>query len=102
VIDEEKAILTDTTVRDDDSEIVAMIKELLDTRIRPSVQDDGGDVIYMGYVDGVVFLKMQGSCHSCPSSTRTLQGGIERMFKHWIPEIQVSPPNRNTLANLEE
>jgi hypothetical protein len=59
VIDEEKAILTDTTVRDDDSEIVAMIKELLDTRIRPSVQDDGGDVIYMGYVDGVVFLKMQ-------------------------------------------
>jgi Fe-S cluster biogenesis protein NfuA len=78
----------DTQVRPEDDEVVQMIKELLDTRIRPSVQDDGGDIQYMGYVDSVVFVKMQGSCSGCPSSSATLKGGIERMFKHWIPEIQ--------------
>eukprot|EP00029_Vermamoeba_vermiformis_P010847 TRINITY_DN5811_c0_g1_i1.p1 TRINITY_DN5811_c0_g1~~TRINITY_DN5811_c0_g1_i1.p1 ORF type:complete len:316 (-),score=67.41 TRINITY_DN5811_c0_g1_i1:88-1035(-) len=78
----------DTQVRPEDDEVVQMIKELLDTRIRPSVQDDGGDIQYMGYVEGVVFVKMQGSCSGCPSSSATLKGGIERMFKHWIPEIQ--------------
>lgn len=70
-----------------DAEIVAQIKELLDTRIRPAVAGDGGDIIFRGYRDGVVSLKMQGSCAGCPSSTATLKHGIENMLKHYIPEV---------------
>jgi len=71
-----------------DSEIVAQIKELLDTRVRPAVAQDGGDIIFHGYEEGVVFLHMQGSCAGCPSSTATLKHGIENMLRHYVPEIQ--------------
>ena len=71
-----------------DSEIVTQIKELLDTRVRPAVAQDGGDIIFHGFEDGVVFLHMQGSCSGCPSSTATLKNGIENMLRHYVPEVQ--------------
>ena len=71
----------------EDSEIVTQIKELLDTRVRPAVAQDGGDIIFQGYEDGVVFLHLQGSCSGCPSSTATLKMGIENMLKHYVPEV---------------
>tara|TARA_B100000579_G_scaffold197286_1_gene161232 strand:+ start:1056 stop:1622 length:567 start_codon:yes stop_codon:yes gene_type:complete len=77
---------------DDDSEIVKQIKELLDTRVRPAVAMDGGDIIYNDFNDGVVYLKMQGACSGCPSSTATLKMGIENMLKHYIPEVQEVRP----------
>lgn len=70
-----------------DQEIAEQIKDLLDTRIRPAVAGDGGDIIFRGYRDGVVSLKMQGACAGCPSSTATLKHGIENMLKHYIPEV---------------
>ncbi|CAL5375420.1 unnamed protein product [Camellia sinensis] len=71
-----------------DSEIVAMIKELLETRIRPAVQDDGGDIEYRGFDPdtGIVKLRMQGACSGCPSSSVTLKSGIENMLMHYVPE----------------
>lgn len=78
---------SDTAFDEDDDEVVLMIKELLDTRIRPAVQEDGGDIIYKGFEEGVVMLQMQGSCASCPSSTATLHGGVERMLMHYVPEV---------------
>ncbi|XP_076275905.1 NFU1 iron-sulfur cluster scaffold homolog, mitochondrial-like [Rhynchophorus ferrugineus] len=77
----------DTQINDDDDETVQMIKELLDTRIRPTVQEDGGDIIFMGYEDGIVKLKMQGSCSSCPSSVVTLKNGVQNMLQFYIPEV---------------
>jgi len=77
---------------EDDSEIVKQIKELIDTRVRPAVAMDGGDIIYNDFEDGVVFLKMQGACSGCPSSTATLKMGIENMLKHYIPEVQEVRP----------
>jgi len=77
----------DTEIYDDDDDTVAMIKELLDTRIRPTVQEDGGDIVYMGFEDGVVLLKMQGSCTSCPSSIVTLKNGVQNMLQFYIPEV---------------
>ncbi len=71
----------------EDSAIDAQIKELLDTRVRPAVAQDGGDIIYRGFEDGVVYLHMQGSCAGCPSSTATLKSGIENMLRYYIPEI---------------
>jgi len=71
-----------------DSEVVQMIKELLDTRIRPAVQGDGGDIEYRGFENGIVKLKLQGSCRSCSSSTITLKNGIENMMCHYIPEVK--------------
>ena len=71
----------------DDDEIVTQIKELLDTRVRPAVAMDGGDIVYHGFEDGIVFLHMQGACAGCPSSTATLKMGIENMLKHYIPEV---------------
>ena len=65
----------------DDSDIVKQIKELLDTRVRPAVAMDGGDIIYNNFEDGIVYLKMQGACSGCPSSTATLKMGIENMLK---------------------
>lgn len=67
--------------------MVQMIKELLDTRIRPTVQEDGGDIVFMGYEDGIVKLKMQGSCSSCPSSIVTLKNGVQNMMQFYIPEV---------------
>ena len=79
----------DTLPDDDDSEIVSMIKELLDTRIRPTVMEDGGDIIYVSYDEatGAVKLQLQGSCRNCPSATVTLKSGIENMLKFYIPEV---------------
>lgn len=72
----------------EDDEITAQIKELLDTRVRPAVAQDGGDIVFEGYEDGIVYLHMQGSCSGCPSSTATLKHGIENMLRYYIPEIQ--------------
>ncbi|KAG1651052.1 NFU1 iron-sulfur cluster scaffold, mitochondrial [Nymphon striatum] len=78
---------SDSVIDPADSETVQMIKELLDTRIRPTVQEDGGDVVFMGFKDGVLQLKMQGSCTGCPSSSVTLKNGIENMMQFYIPEV---------------
>jgi Fe-S cluster biogenesis protein NfuA len=72
---------------EDDDEIVAQIKELLDTRVRPAVAQDGGDIIFQDFREGVVYLHMQGSCSGCPSSTATLKMGIENLLKHYVPEV---------------
>jgi Fe-S cluster biogenesis protein NfuA len=72
----------------DDQEIVEQIKELLDTRVRPAVAGDGGDIIFRGYRDGIVRLHMQGACSGCPSSSATLRHGIENMLRHYVPEVQ--------------
>lgn len=71
----------------EDSAIVSQIKELLETRVRPAVARDGGDIVFEDFADGIVFLRMQGACAGCPSSTATLKVGIENMLKHFIPEV---------------
>ncbi|THH32593.1 hypothetical protein EUX98_g1590 [Antrodiella citrinella] len=79
----------DTAILDTDSETVAMIKELLDTRVRPAIMEDGGDIEYRGFSDdGLVQVKLKGSCRGCSSSTVTLKSGIERMLMHYIPEVK--------------
>jgi Fe-S cluster biogenesis protein NfuA len=77
----------DEDVGPEDAEIVAQIKELLDTRVRPAVASDGGDIVFRGYRDGVVKLHMQGACSGCPSSSATLKHGIENMLRHYVPEV---------------
>ena len=71
----------------EDAEIVGQIKELLDTRVRPAVAQDGGDITFHGFERGVVYLHMQGACAGCPSSTVTLKMGIENLLRHYIPEV---------------
>jgi len=78
----------DTRILDSDSETVAMIKELLETRVRPAIMEDGGDIEYRGFgEDGIVRLKLKGSCRGCSSSSVTLKTGIERMLMHYVPEV---------------
>ena len=79
----------DADVGDDpaDAEIVAQIRDLIETRVRPAVANDGGDIIYRGFREGVVYLAMQGACSGCPSSTATLKQGIEGLLKHYVPEV---------------
>lgn len=72
---------------EEDGVIVSQIKELLDTRVRPAVAQDGGDIVFHGFEKGVVFLSMRGACAGCPSSTATLKMGIENMLRHYIPEV---------------
>ena len=72
---------------EEDDEIVTQIKELLDTRVRPAVAQDGGDIVYNRFEDGIVYLHMQGACAGCPSSTATLQYGIQNLLQHFIPEV---------------
>jgi Fe-S cluster biogenesis protein NfuA len=72
---------------EEDDEIVSQIKELLETRVRPAVAQDGGDIVFHRFEDGVVYLHMQGSCSGCPSSTATLKAGIENMLRHYVPEV---------------
>eukprot|EP01132_Coremiostelium_polycephalum_P002088 gene2088-2575_t len=79
---------SDTAILPEDDEVVAMIKELIETRIRPTVLEDGGNIQYMGFTDGIVMVKLQGTCSSCSSSQATLKGGIERMLMHWISEVR--------------
>ncbi|MGB1547658.1 MAG: NifU family protein, partial [Alphaproteobacteria bacterium] len=73
---------------EEEDAIVVQIRELLETRVRPAVAQDGGDIVFQGYEDGIVFLELHGACSGCPSSTATLKNGIENLLKHYIPEIQ--------------
>ena len=75
-----------------DSEAVVKIKEIIDTKVRPAVAKDGGDIIFQSFDNGIVYLHMQGSCSGCPSSTATLKTGIENMLKHYIPEVREVRP----------
>lgn len=91
VVLEGEALENDTSaIHEDDSEIVAMIKELLETRIRPAVAEDGGDIIFKGFNEetGIVKVKLMGSCSGCPSSSITLKSGIENMLIHYVPEVK--------------
>lgn len=81
---QDEAVVTDDPA---DAEIVAQVRELIDTRVRPAVANDGGDIIYRGFQSGTVFLQMQGACSGCPSSTMTLKNGIEQLLKHYVPEV---------------
>ena len=85
----ETAEALEEDVMPEDREIADQIKELLESRVRPAVASDGGDIIFRGYRDGIVSLQMQGSCSGCPSSTATLKHGIENMLKHYIPEVRL-------------
>ncbi len=71
-----------------DLEIVDTIKDLIETRVRPAVAGDGGDIVFKGFRDGIVYLGMKGACSGCPSSTATLKHGIENLFKHFVPEVK--------------
>lgn len=79
----------DAGMEDDpaDADVVEQIKDLIETRVRPAVANDGGDIIYRGFREGVVYLAMQGACSGCPSSTATLKHGIESLLKHYVPEV---------------
>jgi Fe-S cluster biogenesis protein NfuA len=87
VIDGEAAVTHEDEILPGDQEIVDQIKELLDTRVRPAVASDGGDIVFRGYRNGVVRLHMQGACSGCPSSAATLKHGIENMLRHYVPEV---------------
>ena len=90
VVSELPSGVTDTTILDDDDEVVALIKELMETRVRPAVQDDGGDIYFEGFDEnsGIVKVRLAGSCVGCPSSSVTLRNGVERMLMHYIPEVK--------------
>jgi len=75
-----------------DADTVEAIKELIETRVRPAVAGDGGDIIFKGFRDGVVYLKMKGACSGCPSSTATLRHGIENLLRHFLPDVQTVEP----------
>ena len=90
--DDQKIENKEDKVAPKDKEIVKQIKELLDTRVRPAVAMDGGDITFQKYDDGIVYLYMQGACSGCPSSTATLKMGIENMLKHYIPEVSEVRP----------
>lgn len=87
VIEGEQAASGHAEHTGEDGDIVAQIKELLDTRVRPAVAQDGGDITFHGFDRGVVYLHMQGACAGCPSSTLTLKMGIENLLRHYIPEV---------------
>nr|CAG4648087.1 EOG090X0A0R [Moina brachiata] len=88
VVHEEAAAQnTESNPDEEEDETVSLIKELLDSRIRPTVQEDGGDIVFKGFKDGIVYLKMQGSCTSCPSSMVTLKSGVQNMLQFYIPEV---------------
>jgi Fe-S cluster biogenesis protein NfuA len=70
-----------------DADTVATIKELIETRVRPAVANDGGDITFRGFRDGIVYLNMKGACSGCPSSTATLRHGIENLLKHYVPDV---------------
>ncbi|KAJ1658620.1 hypothetical protein IWQ61_002175 [Dispira simplex] len=93
---------SDTQILPEDSEVVQMIKELLDTRIRPSIQEDGGDIEYVGFNDqtGLVRLRLRGACRTCSSSVITLKNGIENMLMHYIPEVTMVEQVEDELDKL--
>ncbi|KAF5312708.1 hypothetical protein D9619_003103 [Psilocybe cf. subviscida] len=108
--DRERAGPQDTRILDTDSETVAMIKELLETRVRPAIMEDGGDIEYRGFDEdgtGIVKVKLKGSCRGCSSSTVTLKSGIERMLMHYIPEVKgveqvLDPEEEISLSEFEK
>ena len=83
---------THAAAGDADDGVVSQIIELLDTRVRPAVAMDGGDIVFHGFENGIVYLHMQGSCAGCPSSSATLKMGIENMLRHYIPEVREVKP----------
>jgi Fe-S cluster biogenesis protein NfuA len=89
IVEQSERIATPRQVAPDDAdpEIVAQIKELIETRVRPAVAQDGGDIVYHDFKNGIVTLELHGACSGCPSSTATLKNGIENMLKHYIPEV---------------
>ena len=86
--EENKTSASDT----EDNEAVIKIKEILDTKVRPAVAKDGGDITFQSFDNGIVYLHMKGSCSGCPSSTATLKAGIENMLKHYVPEVREVRP----------
>lgn len=88
VLRNETAQADDEDYAPEDEETVAVIKELIETRVRPAVAQDGGDITFQAFRDGVVYLNMRGSCAGCPSSTATLKNGIENLLRHYIPEVE--------------
>lgn len=86
-VPEAKETTATASYSEDEQQIVDTIKELLETRVRPAVAQDGGDIVFHSYRDGIVQLEMHGSCSGCPSSTATLKSGIENMLKHYVPEV---------------
>ena len=92
ISDGETEVAGEEFFADEDKEIVVTIKELLDTRVRPAVAQDGGDITFHGFKEGVVFLQMKGACSGCPSSTATLKHGIENLLRHFIPEVSEVRP----------
>jgi Fe-S cluster biogenesis protein NfuA len=87
VASDEAADEEDEFFSDDDAETVATIKDLIETRVRPAVANDGGDITFRGFKDGIVYLNMKGSCAGCPSSTATLQHGIQNLLRHFVPDV---------------
>ena len=77
----------DEFFNEEDAETVELIKDLIETRVRPAVASDGGDITFRGFKDGIVYLNMKGSCSGCPSSTATLQHGIQNLLKHFVPDV---------------
>jgi len=77
----------DEFFEESDAETVATIKELIETRVRPAVANDGGDITFRGFKDGIVFLHMKGACSGCPSSTATLRHGIQNLLRHYVPDV---------------
>ncbi|MGC6529537.1 MAG: NifU family protein [Candidatus Puniceispirillaceae bacterium] len=88
----EKGTSDEASSDEEDDELVKQIKHLLDTRVRPAVAMDGGDIVFHDFADGIVTLSMQGACSGCPSSTATLKMGIENMLRHYIPEVKEVRP----------
>ena len=78
--------------RPEDAEIIAQIRDLIETRVRPAVAQDGGDIVYRGFRGGTVYLALHGACAGCPSSTMTLKQGIEGLLKHYVPEVEAVEP----------
>ena len=87
ISDEENSVLS-SSFEDEEDEVVSQIKELLYTRVRPAVAQDGGDIVFEDFTDGTVTVQMRGACAGCPSSTATLKMGIENMLRHYIPEVK--------------
>lgn len=100
---EEQGMEEDSLAYDEnDSEVVSMIKELLETRIRPAIQEDGGDIEFRGFVDGQVLLKLRGACRTCDSSTVTLKNGIESMLCHYVEEVGTIGPLSRFFSNTNQ
>ncbi len=92
LVDVKQVAKTEKSYSEDEQAIVEQIKELIETRVRPAVAQDGGDIVFHSFADGIVHLEMHGSCAGCPSSTATLKNGIETMLKHYIPEVLAVEP----------